>query len=137
MRSLAIALLILAAGCGGSSTTEPPRNAEAGTYRLTAVNGALPFVLSDVAGNRHSITNGTLVLDGTSHEFTETYTETFVSSAATNVGTTTLFGSYTIGAGTLTLTLAASLGGGVQQAQWTSGAVSLVDGGRTYSFVRP
>jgi len=137
MRRFCIAVLF-ATACGGSSDSgsTQPLVTEGGTFLLASVNGVLPYVVSDVSGNKHSISTGAIILDAVRHEFVETLTDVYENPTQTSVGTTTLSGSYTRDGASLTLRLAATQGGGTIPAQVGDGKITSKEGDRTLVFVR-
>lgn len=137
MRRFSIAVLF-AAACGGSSGPggTDPLVTEGGIYHLASVNGALPYVVSDVSGTKHSITSGAIILDAVRHEFVETLTDAYENATQTSVGTTTLSGSYTRDGTTLILRLTAAQSGGTIPAQVGDGTITSKEGDRTLVFVR-
>ena len=137
MRRFCIALLF-ATACGGSSgpgSTEPFVT-EGGTFILASVNGVLPYVVSDVSGNKHSISTGAILLDAVRHEFVETLTDVYENATQTTVGTTTVSGSYTRDGASLTLRVADTQGGGTIAAQVGDGTITSKEGNRTLVFAR-
>jgi hypothetical protein len=137
MRKL-LAVLALAGmaacGGGGSSPVAPPLDPLAGTYQLASVNGSLPYLVSDVQGLKHWVNGGTLTIDAVNHEFAETVSESYVQATTARVGTTQLFGSYSVQGSALTLTLAATLGSGVLPATIAGQQITVTSGTQAQLF---
>jgi hypothetical protein len=104
MKKLLVAMVVLALGCGGDSTTEPTTASVAGTWELSTVNGApLPFIV---------IQSGTSKLEWTADVITATSTGSFtqISTFRTTdngqVTTNTVpdAGSYTLNGTAVTFT---------------------------------
>jgi len=132
-RILAVALVAVAAACGGSDGINEPGQGVAGTYALQTVNGAaLPFVFFEGDGFKLEVTAATYVLEA-SGSFTNSAsfreTRNGVVTTSSEVGT----GKYAVRGTTVTFT---DTDGDVQVGEISGNKLQFTGDGITAVFVR-
>lgn len=158
MRGLILALaLSCVAGCGSTGPTQDsglpidPLAAIAGTYDLASVNGtAVPMKLPvDAANEIIGYASGTLAIDA-SHNYAESVTETvnnlggincppsyaYLCQPSSSVQSLSFAGSITGSPASLSVAITTPTGTAPFTCSATSGRVTVVRGGLSFSYVR-
>ncbi len=133
-RVLAVALVAVAAACGGNDgINEPKEQAITGTYTLKTVNGAaLPFVIFQGDGYKLEVLAASYVL-AASGSFTNSASFRATEGGVATTSTETLTGRYTVSGTTVTFT---DSDGDVLTGTISGNNLQFTEDGMTAVFVR-
>ena len=135
MRRLLVLALSLVAACGGDSTTAPPVQEQiAGTWTLSTVNGApLPFTIAQTGTNKIEILSDVFVVVSTG-SFTQTTTVRSTINGVVSTQSVADAGTYTVNGTAITLHFNSD--GSTGTASWSGNTMTTTDGGIALVYLR-
>src|SRR5262245_42183221 len=128
MRRLLVVALSLIAACGGDSTTGPTVQEQiAGTWTLSTVNGApLPFIIAQSGANKLELLSDVFVVASTG-SFTQTSTVRSTISGVVSTQSVADAGTYTVNGTAITLHFNSD--GSTGTASWSGNTMTTTDAG--------